>query len=80
MDDVARVGVGAGWAADCGVATDGLRLVVGRRLVWAIDADEKIKSSIAGKTSVGAMGVDSFIREPWFGYRLTELCVLVAVC
>jgi hypothetical protein len=68
VDDVAPVGVGAGWAADCGVATVALRLVAGRRLVWAIDVDEKIKSSIAGKTSVGAMGVDGFIREPWFGY------------
>lgn len=61
--DVLPVGVGdvAGWTGGCGcgVVAVGLRLVVGRRLVWAIDADEKISSNIAGKRMI----VGDFIRK-----------------
>ena len=59
--DVLPTGVVAGWTVGfgCGVVAVGLRLVVGRRLVWAIDADEKISSNIAGKRMV----VGDFIRK-----------------
>lgn len=61
--DVERLGVGdvGGWVVDCGVAVDDLRVVVGRRLVCAIEADEKSNSSIAARTIVGV--VEGFIRE-----------------
>ena len=60
--DAGRAGVGdAGRCTlDCGVATDDLR-VVGRRLVCAIDVDEKTKSSITGTRLAGVF--EDFIRE-----------------
>ena len=64
--DVPLAGVGdaGGWPAGCCVAVDVLRLVDGRRLVCAIDANEKNRISIAGKTSVGRRFVEDFIRVP----------------
>ena len=53
-----------GWAAGRCVAGGVLRLVVGRRLVCAIDADEKNRSSIAVNRIVGRRVVEDFIRMP----------------
>ena len=73
VDDAPRAGVGdaTGWADGCGWATGGLRLVVGRRLVCAIDADEKIRSSIAENRVVGRRVFENFIRclsSVWLRY------------
>ena len=53
----AGFGFVVGWG--CCVVAVVLRLVVGRRLVWAIDVDEKISSAIAGNRMV----VGDFIRK-----------------
>ena len=83
------LGDAGGWAVDGGVAADDLRLVVGRRLVCAIDADEN-RSSIARRRIVWDRVAEDFIRElSSFSYALAVAVTLsryravslgVAVC
>jgi hypothetical protein len=56
VDDGPRAGVGD--AFGCGVLADVLRVLVGRRLVCALDTEEKTSSRVIEKRKVRQKGVD----------------------
>lgn len=55
VDDGPRAGVGE--AVGCGVFADVLRVVVGRRLVCALDTEEKTSNRVIEKRKVRQKGV-----------------------